>query len=929
MSIRINKAQAIQILAGRTRSTTPTPDDNPGLPAGAIIGASNSASRNAGAVANLRYFNQTTGNNANAGTLLSPKSTYAGAVAIASPGDTIVQLDETDLTLETVTYPLQAAVGVAPTINNPATNQRTFADIGGGSYTSYGDGRRFAKNYTSGTVFFAGQKSGSAQSFYSTTLFALADATVTSGIADCPVWNRWRMGNAEAFLAIRNNAGTQNNLLTSNNENGSAWTVQGAKPGGFAGQAVAGAASPSAVVWVCTGSGTDQALRTTNGTTLAAVNLPGSGNYHSITYAKNMGIYMAVGASGVIATSADDGATWAQVTAPTSMGTGKIRWCQADYDGDKIVLVMDSTASNPIVYTTSDGTTFAETDINAVFGLTPSSIDYDAGYFWMLCNPLTNGTTGANVLRSPDGYTWTKLATGSSRPGTAGATSGVDSICVFNGVGFVSGEKAGPTVRWFWNFHLGVTLQAGLLGYVCDESGVLANAGAYVVTSCTVTGNIANNKGGTISASHCYGLAESKTLGTSSAYRMIAWYPTPSVDQSQIITPSGSTYPALYSGVSTAAASGSIELIQAILKSQTDYAIKSDNASSSVICQTDDFTASNTLIISEGSIALDVSIGTQGLKAFSLASMTIIGDLFMRGSYTTTEALDVVLDGDFYAFSSMTHSGGYISGAYLGAAVRGENVFTDNPIFQQSNDYRLSQEAAGDPFDSPLLGQSQNFDFSGRARDLGAWSFDRSAVTTYYQKAFYLPIPDDGPNVRFLIENPDTEETIADDGTPDIFNNPDRQTERVIITWPKKMPAETLGFFLYAMRLTDLNVRVALQASRAVASNVGTVDGNQSAGEPVLAVTFSGTLYPGAQVTVGDQEYLCSYPVDDGGGSWRIVLDRPLVEAVANGDSVTLSWPLGFGEYVMKLPKVLEWSYFDPTNPDLFQGVSLELVRKH
>ena len=931
--MRINVDRAIQILVGRSQRNQPVADDNPGIPADEIVGASTDAARAAGAVANLKYFDQTDGLAGNDGlTPATAKDTYANAVAIASPGDTIVQVDDTEVILEVVTYPLQASVGTAPKINNPPTNARTFTDIGGGAYTSYGDGKKFLKMYNGNLVFFTGEKSGARKSFYSENGLTISDSAnigAANTAASAPVWNRFSVGvSGTRIYAIRDNAGTQDNLAYCSTP--SSWTVSGAKPGGFAGVAVAGACGRSAIVWVCTGSGTDQALRTTDGTTLSAVNLPGSGDYHSITYAKNLGIFMAVGASGVIATSADEGATWTQIAAPSTLGTGKIRWCQADDEGDRIILVMDAAAANPIVYTTIDGSTFTEVNISTVYGLTPSSIDYDSGYFWILCNPFTNGSTGANILRSVDGVTWTTILSGASRPGTVGVTTtGVDSICVYNGNAYISGEKAGP-VRYLWIVYLGVAVQESILGYNCDASGLLTLMSvttpiALAAKNISVTGNLAVSRQAEVLNTDVDGLiCNGATVSTYISAKGCYYFgKDPSFVSSEIISDIGSSVPPIFVA-GPGGSPGGISLDKTIVKSYSTFSFSIESL------KPNEVSLVRSVCAGGGGVCFDVTGSNINID---INRTTIIGDIFIRGSFTLTSFDDVLVDGGIFSQIALTHNGGYISGQYSGAAVAGDNVFTVNPIFANTTDYRLSQIAAGDTFDSPLLGKSTNYDFSGRARDLGAWSFDRTGVETYYRKPFYLPLPDEGPDVTYSIENPDAEESIGDDGTPDEFNNPDRQVERVVIRWPKNMAASTLGFFLYVMRLRDLTALVSLDPRKKISEMVAQADGAHSAGDPVLAVAYTGTIISGARVTVGtgdnEYDYLVSYAIDDGSNSWRIILDRPLDYLVNNGDTVTLSWPFAFGEYVIKAPTVLEWKWDDAVRMNVFQGAALELVRKH
>jgi hypothetical protein len=144
--------------------------------------------------------------------------------------------------------------------------------------------------------------------------------------------------------------------------------------------------------------------RTTDGTTWTAPTLPASVIWRDLVWSEELGLFVAVGDSGNVATS-PDGTTWTARSLPGGATTAlyAVAW------SPPLRLFVAMSVGTATYYTSPDGIAWtARTLPVASLNASPGSIAW-GGYIFVAALTDTAGAPQERVLLSPDGITWTVI----------------------------------------------------------------------------------------------------------------------------------------------------------------------------------------------------------------------------------------------------------------------------------------------------------------------------------------------------------------------------------------------------------------------------------------------------------------------------------------------------------------------------------------
>lgn len=938
MKFHNDPRNSYMILAGRYPSGELAADDNPGIPSDEIVGASFLPDRASitTIAAEILYFSPSGNDSTGDGTQALPYLTYEKCAAEFIPGTHLaIQWDVSDgvLELETVPLPLQAAIGGKPTLRMiDPTGTLSAIQNNLPSGVPYTIPRKW--RMADGTVILTNGSSFGGDPFNAIIVshnFAVAfqDEVSPSGLNQTS--GQVAFDGSLGWTVMRN--GTTSAVIASCAD-GYTWTNEAvfpARPGGY-------------------GSSSDQYVARS----AAANGLNIIFNVNTFDGATNRS-YLVV--------SNDGGATWGNVLLPTP-NADFIDICFWSPQHSKFVAFgQDGVGGFTRVYSSADGSAWSleythsavaviyqdhlafddngvaawvNNSTNFIFwidasyniqsasigtGAPPRGIVFADGFFTVI-RQYVNGATYANegyIVKTSDFVAFEEIE--------------VDDYAAAMGTGLAFNQASRiyySNINNAYQIYIdsGIGLYAQICGFIIESENPLVSPAAIVdkFLNCTVNQDLLI-QGGFSGASNL----NSEFNGTVN------------FENAALAAVIESTYCQFADVVAPA----NVAFLQCQFFADADWAL--DLADSEFIASSVDRciainSSGGGIRIVDGFFQLSriditgqngVGILHTGVLGFRINRATVVGDIDNEGIVDLTtgnEVKDLVLVGNFTASVITVHEGGNIEGEYFDLAEAGANVFSVNPLFAGLEYHQLSMIAAGQVFDSPLLQKSLNYDFSGRKRDLGAWSFNPTLIKYAWQKTHFLTKPADGRQVKKIINNLDVFELIGEDGSVDVIQNVNRQVERFALTLRPTIDKGDLDFLLFCMKLDDLTVFFSEYPFRRYPLEATTAAGATAAGEPVIAVSASYRIPSGAVLEIGGQSYICNYPLPEGDANTeRIVLNRPLRSDVADLDVITVSYPDNVGEYKLKINTALTYSQLIngevENNP--IEGVEIELVRSH
>lgn len=331
----------------------------------------------------------------------------------------------------------------------------------------------------------------------------------------------------------------------------------------------------------------------------------------------------------------------------------------------------------------------------------------------------------------------------------------------------------------------------------------------------------------------------------------------------------------------------------------------------------------------------DVLVGTQnpsGTADVVWAKNTFIGNVDVINGSAAADGFQIrdnIMESDIEFTNTTdkpTFESGNIRGSVFTNAVTSTQITSTNPLFADAVDYKLQREADDFDFDSPLVKAAVFFDRpDGVNRDLGAWSIDDSGVTDIFQRAHYLAKPRQPDAIQFEL---DTRENLqlGINSDPTVYNDPNRHLERVTLRYGS-LRREDHDFLRYAYQQRNRGVFLAIDPHEFIDIPDLTVDGNQSAGTPTVDIVAA-TVIEGSIVTIGGKKYHVVYPFPIPTNATGIVLDRPLEDDVSDTDNIAVSYPLGTGEYELFLNQPDRYTRKDQNEKEFRSGIIITLIRR-
>ena len=679
--------------------------------------------------------------------------------------------------------------------------------------------------------------------------------------------------------------------------------------------------------------------------TQAATPSFGGSAIRAVTWVPFCSKYIAVGASGKIAYSSN-GYTWTQATSP--FGSSEVYDVAAS--GALIVAVG---ASAKIAYST-DGITWALTS-NSI-GSDLFAIRY-AGY-------LKKFIVGGDVLlTSSDGETWDQWQ-------NPNQNISVTSIAVDEVAGRIvlTGDSAGviyysDDAQYF--YVSGTTAFGSATIFASDYSPSL---GRFVATASGVIGYSTDGASWTLAATPAasdpiYGVCWFSEIG-----RFVGV-----VENGDIIySPDGNTWTAAatpsFSGAVITSVCASPIRGEAIACSESGTIAYSTAFANTISANVAGFTIQavqysgtitsyNCTMKQPGTTAnlnLNACRVTEAGSHISSNTATSFATLFEGDRHTTcTPAaqndIDCNLDtvgGTWYIYNASATgfervrdclvTGGVIANFNVTVSGRAniqgdsENILidaevtTDDPKFVGTTDYKLQFQTNGYARNSLAAGRSAiYFNSAGSPRDIGAWSYVESAVSYFFAKSAVLYKGE----ITHEIEETVSEQQ-GDSGVVSVYGNANRIKEIITISYGDTREVDRAPFE-YIRLLKDKGVKLILDAEWESNAGTVTVNGNQAAGVEFLTVD-SCIYYNGLWVTVSGKRYWIMRASPSNTAATKLILDRPLEDAVSDNDVLTTNYPTGVGEYQFAGLARLQLKRKAPDGLKGWQtGLQLRFVRKY
>lgn len=683
----------------------------------------------------------------------------------------------------------------------------------------------------------------------------------------------------------------------------------------------------------------------------------GTSTVQSVTWSPKLSKYLAVASSAAKAAYSTDGNTWIQSSTPSFVGQ-EIAWCEylgigvycgtgnigTTVDGityetvltDSINPLYNSIAvSNDLRCIVVAGNSQAAGQLGARYAYSVDAETWETGHITPFGNdyvlsiaysqPIQRFIVGGNngkLAYSDDGRTWFTPTTNPISTGTQ-----VVGITYCSSIGKYAAVCLDSTIAYStdgdtWTMAATPAFVADLPTYVThsDELGV------FVAVS--DTGDIAYSTDGntwTIAATPSYGgtnisgICYSPLLG-----KFVA------VGQSGKIaysTAFATTISAAVAGFSIQAVqySGTVTAYNCTLKQPGTTAALSLDA-----CRVTESGShiSNNAVTSratlyEGDRHLTCTPASQ--NAIDLNLDTWGGTFYIyNASQTGYERIrDCLGNGPIVANYPVTVGGrANVEGTSVNVLFDAEVTHND-PRFVDETDYKLEFQTNGYTRNSFAAARSNiYFNSAGDARDIGAWSYVESAVSHYYAKTEVMYKGEISHGLEFALN-----EQQGDSGVVSVYGNTRRVKEVITITYGTTYDREK-AIFEYMLTLQDKGVKIQLDAEWNDNAGTVVVNGNQAAGVEFLTVD-STTYYEGMWLTISGEQYWVMRASPTPSAATKLILDRPLEDAVLDNDVIVRNYPAGAGEYQFSGPMNLTMKRVHPTAlQGYYSGFQIRLVRK-
>jgi hypothetical protein len=314
----------------------------------------------------------------------------------------------------------------------------------------------------------------------------------------------------------------------------------------------------------------------------------------------------------------------------------------------------------------------------------------------------------------------------------------------------------------------------------------------------------------------------------------------------------------------------------------------------------------------------------------SVNQNTMIGnfDIFNSGYTGTFQIRDNIIEGNMTAEDSFDILSGNLRGDIDNVSPLG-NVSSDNPLFFDTVDYRLSYEVLGFDFDSPLTKASIFYDRpDGVARDYGCYNIDDSQITEQYLDAQYIRKPD-----QYQINQ--LHQFQLDQGKSGIFdgyNDNKMRAQEVILTW-KALSGDELAFFERQELRTNPQTFLSLYPNLSIELTPVVLDGAASIGDIILNIDAT-AIYYGDILRINGKNYNVLYGLNVTNEKTltdvvKIVLDRPLEVDLLDNTVIDRKYPKGQGNYIYDIPRNrnARKSLATGINGEFSQSITVRLVR--
>lgn len=657
--------------------------------------------------------------------------------------------------------------------------------------------------------------------------------------------------------------------------------------------------------------------------------------------------FIAVARSGKIGFSAD-GNTWTQSATP-SFGSSIV--FDVAFNGATLVAVGESGK----IATSTDGDTWTQ----RTSGITGSiySVIYSA-----VLGLFVVSAQGSYVAYSSDGVTWT-LPLGRSASMIAGIGSNLLAISSRDDTGMI---VTGSNVGAFYYSYDAETWFDGTSDSINTIYSITWNTvrAAFIATNNTAnTMTSADGITWTQTAS-TYGGKDSiyipdydkYMIGYTSAYEIA--FSSDGLTWTEVGTPATTSVNGLaYSPeIGFAVAVGSGGVISKADLITTDISADVAGFSISAVSYTGTIKAYNcTLTAPTTTAALSMdSCRVIGVSRITNNAITSLATLFEGDRNTTCtpaaqNAIDCNLDtvgGTWYIYNASATgfervrdclvTGGIVANFNVTvggrANIQGDSenilidaeVTTDDPKFVDTTDYKLQFQTNGYARNSLAAGRSAiYFNSAGSPRDIGAWSYVESAVSYFFAKSAVLYKGE----ITHEIEETVSEQQ-GDSGVVSVYGNANRIKEIITISYGDTREVDRAPFE-YIRLLKDKGVKLILDAEWESNAGTVTVNGNQAAGVEFLTVD-SCIYYNGLWVTVAGKRYWIMRASPSNTAATKLILDRPLEDAVSDNDVLTTNYPPGVGEYQFAGLARLQLKRKAPDGLKGWQtGLQLRFVRKY
>lgn len=596
----------------------------------------------------------------------------------------------------------------------------------------------------------------------------------------------------------------------------------------------------------------------------------GSSNAYDVAYSESLGLFAAVAADGKIETS-PDGITWTSRTSGISVAITKIIW--SEYF-EKFYCCTNT----GIIYSDDGVTWVVPTTINNAYFATGTSAIFETGGV-----VLVSATPG--IYRSTDGENFSQVATSASLP--LQFTYDGRRLYAING-SLIEYAQISDDIGLTWSNAGAIACINNQVSIIGDEGwivGANASSGVWYSDDSLATVTYASP-----SPSVSYGLAYSPSL------RRIVCAGGATVKYFSL---SANTISSTVAGFSIrgVAFSGTITAYNCTLKAPYTTAALSLNACR--LTESGAHIANNaqahfgTLV--EGDFNITCTPASQNAVAINCNTITGRLSVFNASSTLYEQIRDNIIDGGFYASYKCLIQSGNLRGTYTNATLSSKVSNGQDPVFVDETDYKIKRITNGDSQDSPLCNAALYYvNEAGYDRDVGAWSYDDTDNATEYQRTFYLNKP--AGNGISITKVQSANAYQGDSGEWDSYNNPARASEHLTLTYQSAVPVDHIDFQDYFESLDDMTCEVNLDPQNDSPSTAFTVNGNHAIGDVVLNIDASTTIRGGVHFTTGGNTYYAVY-VTPAGNATKIILDRPLVAAIADNTSITPASVAGDGEY--------------------------------